>query len=137
MTRQGSVCAIRGLLSSCGAEAEGTCVYCGRSFCKNHGVFLPNGEEVCSRKNCVAKRDDLARHLEYKDAVLVRNRQRLCGIDGCSNQFAGQCARCKGYFCNKHAEPADDPALDDETRITAPPRVCRHCQVRRAIWLKD
>ena len=127
---------MRGLLSSCGAEAAGVCVYCGRSFCRNHGVLLADGEEVCNRKNCLAKRDDLAKHLEYKDAVLIRNRQYQCGIEACSSEFAVQCARCKGYFCRRHATPSDDPALDDETRIGPPPHVCKHCEVRRAIWLK-
>ncbi|HEX5368791.1 MAG TPA: hypothetical protein VFY10_05175 [Dehalococcoidia bacterium] len=137
MAHRGTACAIRGLLSSCGAEVQGTCVYCGRAFCKDHGVVLPNGEEVCSRKNCVAKRDDLARHLEYKDAVLLRNRQRLCGIESCGNEFAGQCARCKGYFCKKHAVISDDPALEAEVPIGHLAHVCKHCQARRAIWLKE
>lgn len=137
MSRQGSVCAIKGFLSSCNAEATGVCVYCGRPFCQSHGVVLPNGEEVCRRKNCVAKRDDLAKHLEYKDAVLLRNRQRLCGIESCNNPFTGQCGRCKGYFCGKHTDSTYERVFEGQARFDQPASLCKHCQSRRGIWLRD
>lgn len=130
-------CAIKGFLSSCGDDATGMCVYCGRTFCAKHGVILEEGEEVCSRKNCVAKREDLAVHLVYKAVVLERNRGRLCGLEACGEQFVSQCTRCRGYFCTSHVFIAPDSVRDGEPLPDRPPIVCRHCHERRPIWSRE
>ena len=122
------------MLSKCGAESHAQCVYCARPFCSRHGVVLEDGMEVCSRKYCVAKREDLARHLVYKEAVLVRNRERLCGLEACDKSFVGQCNRCKGYFCQKHAPVSDEPPVESQSGTPQTVRQCRHCERRRPIW---
>jgi hypothetical protein len=95
------------------------------------------GEEVCDRKNCVAKREDLARHLLYKETVLERNRGRLCGLEVCVDQFASQCTRCRGYFCTRHVFIAPDSVNEGHPIPDRPPIVCRHCHERRPIWLRE
>jgi hypothetical protein len=130
-------CGIKGFLSSCGEDATGMCVYCGRTFCAKHGVILEEGEEVCSRKNCVAKREDLAVHLVYKTVVLERNRGRLCGLEVCVEQFVSQCTRCRGYFCTSHVFVAPDSVREGELLPDRPPIVCRHCHERRPIWSRE
>jgi hypothetical protein len=135
--REGTVCEIKALLRACGDTAIGQCVYCGRPFCQRHGVTGEDGEEVCSRKNCVAKKEDLVRHLVYKEGVLRRNRQRLCGLENCQNSFTGQCSRCKLYYCGRHRFPGSEQVFDGQVRIDRPAMLCRHCQQRRPIWLRD
>ena len=131
--RYGS-CQVKGGLFKCGGAATAMCVYCARPFCERHGAIGPEGEEVCASKNCVAKREDLALHLVYKQDVLVLNRQRLCGIEVCGVDFAGQCTRCKGYFCRGHIEMREMAVIEEGMRFERPVLVCRHCWVRRQIW---
>jgi hypothetical protein len=135
--RPNQKCAIKGFLSSCGDDATAQCVYCGRAFCAKHGVVLEEGEEICSRKNCVAKREDLARHLVYKEVVLERNRGKLCGLEVCGGQFASQCTRCRGYFCAQHVFLASDSVGEGQPLPDRPPVVCRHCYERRPVWLRE
>ncbi|HEX5140251.1 MAG TPA: hypothetical protein VFX19_04875 [Dehalococcoidia bacterium] len=130
-------CAIKGMLAACGAPATAQCVYCGRPFCEKHGVILEEGEEVCSRKNCVAKRDDLRSHLIYKAAVTDRNRERHCGLQACEQDFSLQCGRCKGFFCTTHAFLAPDSVNPNEPLPDHPPIICRHCHERRPIWQRE
>ncbi len=135
--RPNQKCAIKGFLSSCGDDATAQCVYCGRAFCAKHGVVLEEGEEICSRKNCVAKREDLARHLVYKEVVLKQNREKLCGLEVCGEQFASQCTRCRGYFCAQHVFLASDSVGEGQPLPDRPPVLCRHCYERRPIWLRE
>ena len=130
-------CAIKGFLSSCGEDASAQCVYCGRPFCQKHGVVLEEGEEVCSRKNCVAKREDLALHLVYNEKALERNRGRLCGLPACSEQFTSQCNRCRAYFCTKHVFVAPDSVNEGQPLPDRPPIICRHCHERRPVWTRE
>lgn len=111
-------------------------MYCGRPFCARHGVFLDEGEEVCARKYCVAKRRDLEAHLAYKEAVLVLNRQRRCGIEACGNTFTEQCSRCKCYFCRQHLEAREDAVIENDVRVTRMSSMCNHCWRRRPIWTR-
>jgi hypothetical protein len=119
------------MLTACGAEASAMCVYCGRTFCNRHGVVLEDGAEVCTRKSCVAKMDDLAVHLKYKEAVLQRNLERRCGLEVCDTEIQVQCNRCKGYFCAGHTQPWT------ETVTERPERTCRHCLARRPVWERE
>lgn len=123
---------MKGLLTQCGAEATAQCVYCARPFCERHGVVLDDGHEVCTRKNCVAKKDDLARHLEYKAFVLRRNSERLCGIEICVEELAAQCRRCRGYYCKEHVRLSEEVVPEGQ-----PATECRHCRERRPIWIKE
>lgn len=129
-------CDVKSGLFKCGAAASAVCVYCGRHFCRKHGVVRDLGEEICDSKNCVAKREDLERHLAYKETVLAFNRQHICGLDECRDEFASQCSRCKGYFCNTHVEAREMIVVDEGIRAERLVIVCRHCWVRRPIWEK-
>jgi hypothetical protein len=127
-------CQVKGGFFKCGDTANAMCVYCGRPFCQRHGVIGSEGEEVCDSKNCVAKREDLAQHLLYKDAVLLLNRDRLCGVSGCGTEFLAQCSRCKLYYCQTHIQTRVMPVIEEGMRFERPVLVCRHCWQRRPIW---
>jgi predicted nucleic acid binding AN1-type Zn finger protein len=128
MLQPGAVCQIKGVLTNCGAAATAQCVYCGRTFCPKHGEVMDDGYEVCTRKSCITKKQDLTVHLSYKETVLLRNLQRSCGIEVCGAEIQVQCNRCKGYFCLGHTQPWL------ETVTEKPERTCAHCLERRPIW---
>lgn len=129
-------CQVKSGLFKCGDAASGMCVYCGRHFCERHGVIRDLGEEICDSKNCVAKREDLQRHLAYKESVAGFNRQRICGLEVCEEEWASQCSRCKGYFCSGHIEQREMMVNDEGVRAQRLVLVCRHCWDRRSIWEK-
>ena len=132
-----SVCGIKtGLFSTCKGAPAGICQYCGRPFCQEHGIFLELGQEVCHRPNCVAKREDVARHLVYKEAVIIRNEARHCGVEGCNHSVVGRCSRCEGYFCDGHVGPREDVIIENDVKIQRLATLCRHCFERRPIWLR-
>jgi hypothetical protein len=129
-------CQVKSGLFKCGAAASAMCVYCGRHFCEKHGVIRALGEEICDSKNCAAKRDDLDRHLVYKESVLTFNRERVCGLEVCEEEWTRQCSRCKGYFCTTHLEQREMMVTDEGVRAERLVLVCRHCWQRRPIWEK-
>ena len=131
-------CEIHGRFSRCSEAVVALCQYCGRRFCVRHGERLADGQEVCSREVCVAKKVDVAAHLVYKEAAMERNRSdgRPCGIDGCDSAFEGQCRRCKAYFCREHLEVHEDEITEEGMTFRTPVRLCHHCWVRRPIWQK-
>ena len=129
-------CQVKGGLFGCKSQAQAVCQYCGRPFCKDHGVVLPDGQEICSRKFCVAKKEDLERHLAYRTEAQERNRSRLCGIVSCKNDLLGQCARCKAFFCRQHVEPRRETILENQVRVPQIASLCHHCWARRGIWLR-
>ena len=116
------------MLTTCGAAATAQCVYCGRAFCPKHGEIMADNYEVCTRKACVIKKNDLQVHMTSKSTVLEYNLQRICGIDVCESEIQVQCNRCKGYFCAQHTQPWL------ETVTEKPERTCKHCLQRRPIW---
>jgi hypothetical protein len=129
-------CQIKKGLFSCARDAAGVCIYCGRPFCESHGVRLEDGQEICSRRFCVAKRDDLVVHLAYKEAVSKRNEQRQCGLDGCAHVVAGRCVRCSGYFCGKHVDAREEAIFEGPVKVRRMATLCHHCHARRPIWLR-
>jgi hypothetical protein len=129
-------CQVKAGLFKCGDSAAAMCVYCGRRFCAKHGVIRELGEEICDSKNCVAKREDLERHLVYKESVLTFNRERVCGLEVCEEEWARQCSRCRGYFCNSHVEVREMMVTDEGIQAERLVLVCRHCWERRPIWGK-
>jgi hypothetical protein len=130
-----TACEVKSGWFKCKSEAIAYCQYCGRPFCGNHGV-AEEGMEVCSRKFCVAKREDLAKHLKYKALVDERNAGGLCGIENCDLGTQGQCVRCKGHFCGLHVEPREEPILHNKVRVTQMATLCAHCLERRPIWIR-
>jgi hypothetical protein len=125
----------------CGANRFAVCQYCGRPFCERHGTVFNDEQglrqEVCTRKECVAKREDLARHLIYRASVLTRNETESCGIVDCSVELAAQCVRCKGYFCESHARRREDSLIENQVKIHRMANLCHHCTDRRAIWTRQ
>lgn len=126
----------RRVFFACGSKTRGVCQYCGRSFCENHGVVLDDGQEICNRKTCVSKREDVARHLVYKREVQGRNQRRLCGDEGCETTPLSQCSRCKGLFCRSHAFRREDRVLENRVRVSRMATLCQHCWARRPLWLR-
>lgn len=92
---------------------------------------MEDAYEVCTRKACIAKKQDLQVHLVYKSAVLERNLQRLCGIESCATEIQVQCNRCKLYYCLAHTRPWL------ETITEKPERTCQHCHERLPIWEQE
>ena len=136
-TAQG-VCRIKSnLFSTCGDGAIACCQYCGRDFCARHGVILADAQEVCSRKECVAKREDLALHLLYKEAVGHLNEQGLCGAPTCREEIAAQCVRCKGLFCGVHVRKREESFVYNQVKDHRMATLCRHCVDRRSIWTRQ
>ncbi len=129
-------CRVKRGLFSCKTDATAVCQYCGRPFCPSHGVVLEDGQEVCSRKFCVAKRQDLEEHVVYRTVAQERNRSRLCGISGCENEIRGECARCNALFCRRHVEPREETVLENRVRVPRLSSLCRHCWTRRGIWVR-
>ena len=131
MLEHRATCQIKGMLTACGATATAQCVYCARTFCPKHGEVLPDAYEVCVRKVCVQKKEELRGHLAYKALVLDRNLQRLCGIEVCETEMRVSCNRCKGYFCVAHTQAWLETVTDK------PERTCAHCLDRRALWERE
>ena len=133
----GVACQIKdGLFSGCKDGAVGYCQYCARLFCARHTLVLEPEQQVCSRKNCAAKWEDLQAHLAYKDVVFARNAEEACGIEGCDRATYGQCVRCKGYFCPQHVGPREEVVLENKVRMKHMATLCLHCSERREIWLR-
>lgn len=122
------------LRRTCGREALADCVYCGKPFCEAHGEQGPDYTNVCDRKACMVKRQDVQEHLQWKQRVYNANRISICAHEGCEDRMHHVCSRCKIMFCAAHVR--------EETvviRGTRPPRreltvVCFHCRDRRRLW---
>ena len=132
----GSICEVKSGFRSCKEQSVARCIYCGRPFCAQHGVIQEDGQEICSRKECVAKRDDLVVHLAYKAAVAERNQTKHCGVAGCNFQMTGECIRCGGFFCERHVEKRVEKVMENKVMLQRVASLCEHCYKRREIWLK-
>lgn len=129
-----TTCEVRRRFRVCGQPGVAICQYCGRSFCAEHGGRLRDGQEICSRPTCQRKKADLERHLVYKEAVARRNRERLCGNGGCGQRPAGQCSKCRGFFCFRHLEERETEEGRGATVVRRRASLCRHCSRRRSLW---
>jgi hypothetical protein len=129
-------CQLRRGFFTCTSDAIGLCQYCARLFCREHGIVQEDGQEVCSRRFCVAKRNDLVEHLAYKEAVFARNQASRCGIEGCNQTVAGRCGRCEGYFCARHVGAREETYLQNQVRLRRMASLCHHCWARRPIWIR-
>jgi len=127
-------CELKRLVRRCTRPAAGTCQYCGRAFCSDHGVVLDDGQEICSRSRCQRKRVDLEKHLRYKAFVRHRNVERQCGVPGCQATPAGQCSRCRGFFCSRHLGNRDMWVREGRAWARLPASMCEHCWRRRPLW---
>jgi hypothetical protein len=114
----------------------GRCIYCGRAFCGDHGELRDEGQEICSRKNCVAKRDDLVIHLHYVALVNRDNDAGVCGQRGCDEKPEGECGRCRGFFCTRHLDTREETVNRGRARVSQMATMCLHCWARRPIWTR-
>ncbi len=124
-------CEISRLLRPCGRKGIAICQYCGRSFCAEHGDRLEDGQEICRRRVCMRKREDLTRHLAYSDEVSERNESERCGAGECGARPQGQCTKCRGLFCFTHVSQRKVEVRDGSV---AQGSVCQHCHKRRKLW---
>ena len=130
-------CQVKGGLFGCKKATAGVCIYCGRAFCAEHGVLLEDHQEVCNRKNCAAKREDLAKHVVWRAAVYTRNREQQCGVEGCAQKPQGECSRCQGFFCEGHIDIRNDVEVVNNVQTPRVVSLCEHCWMRRPIWLRS
>lgn len=91
-------------------------------------------EAVCSRPRCRAKRDDLVRHMEYRDRVTQRNQAGLCGVESCGPHPGFECSLCLGLFCEAHLSERMYPFRDGWTTLERRLSVCARCWERRKVW---
>ncbi len=131
-----AICEVKSGFFRCKSPSVGRCIYCGRPFCAEHGVIQADGQEICSRKECVDKRDDLVVHLAYKAAVEERNLTRHCGVESCRAEMTGECVRCHGVFCDRHVEKRTEKVFENKVALQRVASLCDHCYKRRGIWLK-
>jgi hypothetical protein len=127
-------CQAGGWFSRCPNLPQHSCQYCGRQFCSDHSHFVEGHEAVCSRKRCREKRDDMARHLEYRTRADQLNRAGLCGVDGCNTRHVFQCSLCKAQFCEAHLSPRRYGFGDGWSRSERWVSVCPRCWDRRRVW---
>jgi hypothetical protein len=118
----------------CGREAVSACVYCGGAFCANHGVRGADYQDVCKRRACAAKLEDLQEHLVWRGQVSHANNVSMCAEPDCAERMRHACSQCRLLFCDAHVAERD---LKD-TRVLPARKmrllVCAHCFGRRKIW---
>lgn len=130
-------CELGGRFRKCANSAVNTCQYCGRSFCASHTHHIKDHEAVCARDTCVAKHEDLQRHLDYKREVGGRNGAGHCGEPGCSTVHPRyQCSMCRGAFCAEHVRERMYALQDGYVKIDKRVSICDWCWRRRKIWQK-
>ncbi|OGO51288.1 MAG: hypothetical protein A2148_00345 [Chloroflexi bacterium RBG_16_68_14] len=127
-------CRFRRFLRTCGQPGVALCQYCGDSFCEQHGSRLADGQEICNRPLCQQKKADLERYFVHKEAVALRNGERLCGNPSCGRAPAGQCSKCRGFFCLPHLEAQEVEERRGSTVLRVRGSLCRHCVSRRRLW---
>ncbi len=127
-------CELRRLFRRCARPPVGTCQYCGRVFCGDHGVLLDDGQEICTRSRCQHKRVDLERHLRYKAFARERNVSGQCGVPGCEARPSGQCSRCRALYCDRHLANRHVAVRQGRVWVRHPASMCNHCWRRRPLW---
>ena len=124
-------CEISRRFRACGRPGIAVCQYCGRSFCEDHGDMLEDGQEICDETTCRKKKEDLIRHLAFKETVDGRNAERQCGEEPCTVEPQYQCSKCEGLFCPSHLREREVKTRDG---ATARASVCGHYHKRRKLW---
>ena len=131
-----TTCEFRRLFRTCGQPGIAICQYCGSTFCTRHGTRLAEGQEICARSTCQRKKADLEQHFVYKEDVVRRNRERLCGEADCEQRPGGQCSKCSGLFCLRHVENRQIEERRGAASVRVRSSVCGHCFKRRSLWSK-
>lgn len=122
------------LRRACGREVIASCVYCGEPFCESHGDRGPDFQDVCHRRACAAKQEDLRVHTAWRVQVAVSNRVSICAEIECGERMRFSCSQCRLLFCDTHVREHDVK----DTRVQPPQKkralVCAHCIERRKVW---
>jgi hypothetical protein len=129
-------CELRRGLSACGRQADGTCQYCGRTFCVEHGSRLDDGQEICSRSNCEKKRRDIIAFDTYKGLAAGENANGTCGEPSCRLAPTSECAKCRAGFCTPHVRTRDIEEYRAGRTIERRAMLCSYCDGRRGLWKK-
>jgi hypothetical protein len=119
---------------ACGRPTVTACVYCGEPFCDHHGTRHENYTDVCTRRACETKQEDLRLHLEWKARVTVSNDVSFCAQEECGERMRHQCSQCHLLFCADHVTEQD--VAESRARGARKVRLlmCTHCVARRKIW---
>ena len=132
--RKATRCEQRGRLRACRRGLAGQCQYCARGFCGEHGERFGEGEEVCQRSRCQAKKADLARHVAFRAEARERNAAGECGMPGCASAEATDCQRCGPSYCVAHLQETIGTVMHQGEPGSDVFRLCVHCVERAAIW---
>ncbi len=120
---------------TCGQSATGQCVYCGESFCDSHGIHGEDYYQVCARRRCQAKWQDLHSHKEWVSRHYHHNLAGYCADDKCEESLDISCERCTLRFCQDHVKATSVKEMSligfEEIRTLL---LCPHCVERRRIW---
>lgn len=120
---------------SCGNAATGQCVYCAEHFCGEHGTHGEDYYEVCRRRKCRAKWEDLAAHKEWVARHYHDNLAGYCAADECEEALEIPCERCQLRFCLPHVRPTTVKEVElmggESIRSLM---LCPHCEARRKLW---
>ena len=122
------------LRRGCGRQAVTDCVYCARPFCEGHGKRADDYMDVCARKRCREKLQDMRAHKEWRERVEVSNRISVCANEECGARLRHECSRCRLLFCEEHVK---EQRVKDNSQQPAPEvlaLICAHCSGRRKIW---
>lgn len=128
------ICQVGSFFRRCHGTAIGSCQYCGRNFCAEHGSYLEGNQEVCSRAICQEKVADLKDHLIYREAARERSARGFCGSPGCVAPRTGQCSKCGALFCDRHLHDRDEVIHRGLVSFSRPASFCEHCLARRRLW---
>jgi len=124
------------LLHRCREAIVGSCQYCGRPFCLQHGDMLEAERPVCRRRLCQRKVADLRAHKAYQNQVTLRNSKTICGLSHCGRQPWGQCSHCQGLFCRSHIRPRRRTMRRERITVQEPVSLCDHCWRRHQLWVE-
>ncbi|MCA9847033.1 MAG: hypothetical protein KC461_14210 [Dehalococcoidia bacterium] len=113
----------------------GECVYCGETFCGEHGTRGEDYYEICSRERCEAKYADLSAHQDWVRRHHHDNLAGYCAADGCEEPTDIPCERCGLRFCQPHVKVMSVRVVEllggESVRSQL---LCPHCQARRKLW---
>lgn len=122
------------LRRACGRDGVTSCVYCGEPFCEVHGDRGADYQDVCHRRACAAKQQDLETHTSWRRHVAIANEISICAELECGERMRFSCSQCRLLFCDVHVSEHDVK----DTRVQPPQKVrvlvCSHCVQRRRVW---
>ena len=122
--------------SRCGQAGSGSCQFCGRVFCAQHGCHYASGEEICARDICERKRVDLTEQETWREQAIARSNRGFCAMPECLERRAGQCSHCHALFCEDHLHERLARVREGSLAFSQPVSLCDHCAARNKLWAK-